>query len=144
MISMRKELFAGAGELHGIAQRQLHIIMCGGPARQMECTRRSPEHQDSSALVDHVVVKVTWAALILLLVSLADHFRLRRFTKGATSGNYDNDGYPDLYVSKFSSENFLYHNNRDGTFSEIARDLHVEKPIWSFPSGFSITIPMGG
>jgi hypothetical protein len=28
MISMRKELFAGAGELHGIAQRQLHIIMC--------------------------------------------------------------------------------------------------------------------
>ena len=58
------------------------------------------------------------------------------FTKGATWGDYDNDGYPDLYVSNFSSGNFLYHNNRDGTFSEIARDLHVEKPIWSFPVCF--------
>ena len=58
------------------------------------------------------------------------------FTKGATWGDYDNDGYADLYVSNFSSENFLYHNNRDGTFSEAAHDLHVEKPIWSFPVWF--------
>lgn len=58
------------------------------------------------------------------------------FTKGATWGDYDNDGYPDLYISNFSSENFLYHNNRDGTFTEVARDLHVEKPIWSFPVWF--------
>jgi hypothetical protein len=58
------------------------------------------------------------------------------FTKGATWGDYDNDGYPDLYVSNFSSENFLYHNNRDGTFTEVAHDLHVEKPIWSFPVWF--------
>jgi len=58
------------------------------------------------------------------------------FTKGATWGDFDNDGYPDLYVSNFSSENFLYHNNHDGTFTEVARDLHVEKPIWSFPVWF--------
>lgn len=58
------------------------------------------------------------------------------FTKGATWGDFDNDGYPDLYVSNFSSENFLYHNNRDGTFTDVARDLQVEKPIWSFPVWF--------
>jgi tetratricopeptide (TPR) repeat protein len=58
------------------------------------------------------------------------------FTKGATWGDYDNNGIPDLYISNFSSENFLYHNNGDGTFTEVARDLHVEKPIWSFPVWF--------
>ena len=58
------------------------------------------------------------------------------FTKGATWGDYDNDGYPDLYVSNFGGENFLYHNNRNGTFTDVARQLQVEKPIMSFPCWF--------
>ncbi len=58
------------------------------------------------------------------------------FTKGAVWGDFDNDGWLDLYVSNEGSENFLYHNNHDGTFTEVARDLHVETPIWSFPVWF--------
>jgi tetratricopeptide (TPR) repeat protein len=58
------------------------------------------------------------------------------FTKGVAAGDYDNDGYPDLYVSNMGEENFLYHNNRNGTFTDVARQLHVEKPIWSFPVWF--------
>ncbi len=58
------------------------------------------------------------------------------FTKGADWGDYDNDGYPDLYVSNFGSENFLFHNNRNGTFTEVAKQLRVEKPIMSFPTWF--------
>lgn len=58
------------------------------------------------------------------------------FTKGAAWGDYDNDGYPDLYVSNYGQPNFLYHNNRDGTFTEVARALGVEKPIFSFPTWF--------
>src|SRR5207247_1674767 len=58
------------------------------------------------------------------------------FTKGVVAGDYDNDGYPDLYVSNMGEENFLYHNNRNGTFTDVARQLHVEKPIWSFPVWF--------
>src|SRR4029078_3391644 len=54
------------------------------------------------------------------------------FTKGAAWGDYDNDGYPDLYVSNYVGENFLYHNERNGTFTERAKALHVEKPIMSF------------
>jgi len=58
------------------------------------------------------------------------------FTKGAVWGDYDNDGYPDLYVSNYGEENFLYHNNRDGTFTEVGKQLHVEKPLMSFPVWF--------
>ncbi len=58
------------------------------------------------------------------------------FTKAATWGDYDNDGYPDLYVSNYVGENFLYHNERNGTFAERAKELGVEKPIMSFPAWF--------
>ncbi len=34
-------------------------------------------------------------------------------------GDYDNDGYPDLLVTGYP-ERALFHNNRDGTFSEVA------------------------
>lgn len=58
------------------------------------------------------------------------------FTKGAVWGDYDNDGYPDLYVSNFGAENFLYRNNRNGKFTDVARQLGVEKPLMSFPCWF--------
>ena len=41
------------------------------------------------------------------------------FTKGVAAGDYDNDGWPDLYVSNLGGRNFLYRNNRDGTFTEV-------------------------
>jgi FG-GAP-like repeat/ASPIC and UnbV len=58
------------------------------------------------------------------------------FTKGAAWGDYDNDGYSDLYVSNYGEENFFYRNKRDGTFAEIAGELRVEKPVMSFPTWF--------
>ncbi|HWP45503.1 MAG TPA: FG-GAP-like repeat-containing protein, partial [Blastocatellia bacterium] len=58
------------------------------------------------------------------------------FTKGAAWGDYDNDRYPDLYVSNFAGENFLFHNNRNGTFTDVARQLRVENPLMSFPCWF--------
>ncbi len=58
------------------------------------------------------------------------------FTKGVTWGDYDNDGFADLYLSNYGEENFLYHNNGNGTFTELARTLHVEKPLMSFPTWF--------
>ncbi len=33
--------------------------------------------------------------------------------------DYDNDGWPDVYVANDSTASLLYHNNRDGTFTEI-------------------------
>jgi enediyne biosynthesis protein E4 len=38
---------------------------------------------------------------------------------GVVWGDYDNDGWPDLFVTNDAGQNFLYHNQRDGTFGEI-------------------------
>ena len=59
-----------------------------------------------------------------------------RYGKSAKWGDYDGDRFPDLYVSNLGAENRLYHNNGDGTFSDVAPDLQVVMPIGSFPSWF--------
>jgi enediyne biosynthesis protein E4 len=41
-------------------------------------------------------------------------------TMGVTAADFDGDGYPDIYVANDKTENFLFHNQRDGTFEEIA------------------------
>jgi len=38
-----------------------------------------------------------------------------------SAADYDNDGFVDFYVSNFNGNNFLYRNNRNNTFTEVAR-----------------------
>ena len=42
-----------------------------------------------------------------------------RYGLGVVWGDYDNDGWPDLYVANDAGPNFLYHNKHDGTFEEV-------------------------
>ena len=42
------------------------------------------------------------------------------FGMGLAVADYDNDGYPDIYLSNFGP-NVLYHNNGDGTFTDVTR-----------------------
>jgi len=44
----------------------------------------------------------------------------RGWGMAAAWGDYDGDGWPDLYVANEFGQNALYHNERDGTFSERA------------------------
>ena len=53
-----------------------------------------------------------------------------RWGFGVAVGDYDNDGWPDLYVANFG-KNRLYHNNHDGTFTDVAEKAGVALGGWS-------------
>jgi hypothetical protein len=57
--------------------------------------------------------------------------------EGVAVGDFDNDGYLDLYVTAFGP-NTLYRNNRDGTFSDVTASARVAGPPteWSTSAGF--------
>ena len=42
------------------------------------------------------------------------------YSMGVTVGDFNNDGYPDLYISNYGT-NVLYKNNGDGTFSDVTK-----------------------
>jgi len=44
---------------------------------------------------------------------------------GVTVGDYDNDGWPDIYVANDTMPSYLYHNNHNGTFSNVAVNVNV-------------------
>ena len=58
------------------------------------------------------------------------------FAKAVAWGDYDADGLADLYVSNNGAANRLYHNDGDGTFSDVAERLGVTGPRDSFPVWF--------
>ncbi len=49
---------------------------------------------------------------------------------GVAVGDYDNDGWPDIYVANYG-KNRLYHNNHDGTFTDVAEKAGVALGGWS-------------
>jgi enediyne biosynthesis protein E4 len=54
---------------------------------------------------------------------------------GVAVGDYDNDGFPDIYVTSFG-KNVLYHNNGDGTFTDVTAKAGVAGGGWSVSAGF--------
>jgi hypothetical protein len=58
-----------------------------------------------------------------------------RWGFGVAVGDYDNDGWPDLYVTNFG-KNRLYRNNHDGTFTDVAEKAGVALGNWSTGATF--------
>src|ERR1700674_2926897 len=52
------------------------------------------------------------------------------FGMGVAVGDYDNDGWPDLFVTSYGNC-ILYRNNRDGTFTDVAKKAGLETPGWT-------------
>ena len=52
------------------------------------------------------------------------------FGQGVAVGDYDGDGFPDLYVTQYG-RSILYHNNGDGTFTDVTEKAGVAAPGWA-------------
>src|SRR5262249_48737013 len=57
------------------------------------------------------------------------------YKTGVAVGDFDNDGYLDLYVTGFG-HNTLYRNNGDGTFTDVTAKAGVAGGGWSTSAGF--------
>ena len=58
------------------------------------------------------------------------------YAKGVTWGDFDHDGYPDLFVSNAYQANRLYRNLAGKGFVDVASERGVDRPLNSFPTWF--------
>jgi len=52
------------------------------------------------------------------------------FGMGVAVGDYDNDGWPDLFVTSYG-RCILYKNNHDGTFTDVTKKAGLANPGWT-------------
>jgi hypothetical protein len=63
------------------------------------------------------------------------HAGVRGYGMGVAVGDYDNDGFLDLFVTSFGGTTLL-HNNGDGTFSDMTKQAGVSDTAWSTSAAF--------
>ena len=68
-------------------------------------------------------------------VTAASGIRSIGYGMGVATGDYNNDGHIDLYVTNLGS-NQLLRNNGDGTFSDVTTEAGVDDPRWSTSATF--------
>ena len=56
---------------------------------------------------------------------------------GVCVGDYDNDGFEDVFLTYYGQSNILYHNNGDGTFSDVTKAAGLYNPDHNWGSGCS-------
>ena len=58
-----------------------------------------------------------------------------RWGMGVTIGDYNNDGFPDIFVSNYGVAR-LYRNNGNGTFTDVAKDVGLDITGWNTGASF--------
>jgi hypothetical protein len=57
------------------------------------------------------------------------------FGSGCSAADYDNDGHIDLYVLNYNG-NILYHNNGDGTFTDVSKQAGMDDKRWGLSAAW--------
>jgi enediyne biosynthesis protein E4 len=70
-------------------------------------------------------------------VSQKAHLARSGWAQGVCAGDYDNDGFDDLFVTYYGQPNVLYHNNRDGTFSDVTEQAGLAASDRNYSTGCS-------
>jgi enediyne biosynthesis protein E4 len=55
---------------------------------------------------------------------------------GVAAGDFDNDGWIDLYLTKFDAPNQLLRNNGNGTFTDVSKSSGTDERSWSVSAAF--------
>ncbi len=55
--------------------------------------------------------------------------------QGVCVGDFDNDGFDDLFVTYYGRRNILYHNNGDGTFTDVTAKAGIGGPVRNWSTG---------
>ncbi|MBX3452170.1 MAG: CRTAC1 family protein [Planctomycetaceae bacterium] len=69
-------------------------------------------------------------------VTIAAGLKAHNFGMGTAAGDYDNDGFMDLFVACYGRDR-LWHNNGDGTFSEVTESAGVDCESWGTSAAMS-------
>jgi len=69
-------------------------------------------------------------------VTTSSRIDARGYGMGVATGDFDNDGWVDLYLTKFDAPNQLLRNNGDGTFTDVAKASGTDHHSWSVSAAF--------
>src|SRR5688572_6845356 len=69
-------------------------------------------------------------------VTTASGIDARGYGMGVATGDFNNDGWVDLYLTKFDAPNQLLRNNGDGTFTDVSKASGTDHRSWSVSAAF--------
>jgi len=107
----------------------------GGGGRQVEGSRASPRlsRPPGNRLFRNELIPT--GRLRFTDQTVASRTGREDYAMGVATGDYDNDGDVDLYLTNFGG-NALLRNNSDGTFTDVTAAAGVDDPRWSSSASF--------
>src|SRR6185436_12765738 len=97
---------------------------------------RSPGQNDRLYRNDLVVHGDGTRALHFTDVTSASGIDARGYGMGVATGDFNNDGWIDLYLTKFDAPNQLLRNNGNGTFTDVSKASGTDQHSWSVSAAF--------